>query len=72
MLFSEALELTGFELENDESPIDFFGVYATPSLLDEDEKMKIIIGINNNKTNINLGESVLICSDPVMFLEEKQ
>ena len=51
MLFSEALELTGFELENDESPIDFFGVYATPSLLDEDEEMKIIIGINNNKTN---------------------
>lgn len=71
MLFSEALELTGYELEEHESPIDFFGVYATPSLLD-DEDVKIIIGINNDITNINLGESVLICSDPVMFLEEKQ
>lgn len=71
MLFSEALELTGFALQDDESPIDFFGVYATPSLLDDDEEIKIMIGINNNKTNISLGESVLVCSDPVMFLEEK-
>lgn len=71
MLFSEALELANLELGNDESPIDFFGVYATPSLMDDDSSSRIIVGLNNSITNINYGDSVLICSDPIMFVEDK-
>lgn len=69
MLFSEVLELAGLELKENESPVDFFGVYATPTLMDDDFSPRIIVGINNNTTNINYGDSVLICSDPIMFVE---
>jgi hypothetical protein len=71
MLFSEALELANLELAANESPIDFFGVYATPSLMDDDSSPRIIVGLNNNITNIKYGDSVLICSDPIMFVEDK-
>ncbi len=74
MLFSEVLQLSDLALDENESAVDFFGVYATPSLLDADndnDNENIAVGINNETTVIVHGESVLICSDPIMFIEDK-
>lgn len=70
MLFTEALSLTGYVLKDGESPLDFFGAYASPNLLDGDTT-KIIIGISDEKFKIKYDESLLVGTNPIMILEEQ-
>lgn len=69
MSFSEVVALTGFVLEGDETPLDFFGVYAAPGLL-SDENQRIVVGLTSSLANFVHSNQVVTGSDPIMFIEE--
>lgn len=67
--FSEMLALTGFVLEEGETPLDFFGAYASPGLLSSDNQ-KIVVGLTDTLSDFTLSTNKITGSDPVMFIEE--
>lgn len=67
--FSEILQMGGFDLLPDESPLDFFGVYAAPETI-EDRETRIIVGLNGADMRMRLDERLVTGSDPLMLLEE--
>lgn len=69
MNFSEVVALIGFVLEGDETPLDFFGVYAAPGLL-SDENQRIVVGLTDSLANFVHSNQVVTGSDPIMFIEE--
>jgi len=71
MSFSEMAALTGFVLEADETPLDFFGAYASPGLLSSDNQ-KIVVGLTDTLSNFTNTSHEITGSDPVMFIEETQ
>ncbi|MDP2759256.1 MAG: hypothetical protein Q8O64_02455 [Sideroxyarcus sp.] len=68
--FSEMATSTGFVFEGDESPLDFFGIYAAPGSLDSDTQ-RIVVGLTDAQTCFTHGDRIVAGSDPVMFLEDK-
>lgn len=67
--FSEMMNLTGFTLEQGETPLDFFGVYAAPGLLTSDTQ-RIVVGLTDAVAQFAHQSRDVIASDPIMYLEE--
>lgn len=67
--FSEILRMGGFDLLPEETPLDFFGIYAAPGTI-EDKETRIIVGLNGANMRIEFGERLVTGSDPLMLLEE--
>lgn len=67
--FSEMTALTGFVFEDGETPLDFFGVYASPGLLTS-ENQKIVVGLTGSLASFTHVNHKVTGSDPVMFIEE--
>lgn len=67
--FSEILQMGGFVLLPGETPLDFFGVYAAPSTI-EDEQTRIIVGVDGSDMSVRLDDRLVTGNDPIMFLEE--
>lgn len=66
--FSEIVESTGFDLQADETPLDFFGVYASPGLISS-ESERIVVGLTDWEARFKHDGMDVICSDPMMYLE---
>ncbi|WP_212786547.1 hypothetical protein [Ferrigenium kumadai] len=66
--FSELMTMTGFSLQADETPLDFFGVYASPDLLST-ETQRIVVGLTDLEARFTHSGNEVACSDPMMFLE---
>lgn len=67
--FSEILQLGGFDLQPEESPLDFFGVYAAPGAI-EDKETRIIVGLSSTNMQMEFEERLVTGSDPLMLLDE--
>lgn len=67
--FSEMAALTGFVFEAGETPLDFFGAYASPGLLSSDNQ-KIVVGLTDSLANFIHSNHQVTGSDPIMFIEE--
>jgi hypothetical protein len=67
--FSEMVELTGLTLESGETPLDFFGAYASPGLLSSDDQ-RIVVGLTDKLSTFIHANQQISGSDPVMFIEE--
>lgn len=67
--FSEIVGLGGFALEQDETPLDFFGAYACPGLLDS-EGERIIVGLTDTIARFDHSQFEIASSDPLMYLEK--
>lgn len=67
--FSEITALTGFVFEEGETPLDFFGAYASPGLLSS-ENQKIVVGMTDSLASFIHSNQEVTGSDPVMFIEE--
>lgn len=66
--FSEMVQLTNFSLLEGESPLDFFGVYASPKLLSSDME-KIVVGFTDLIADFPMADRQVSGSDPLMFIE---
>ena len=69
LTFSEMMAITGFVLEPGETPLDFFGVYAAPGLLNSDTH-RIVVGMTDAIAQFNHVNRDVAASDPIMYLEE--
>lgn len=67
--FSEMTTLTGFVFEAGETPLDFFGAYASPGLLSS-ENQKIVVGMTDSLASFIHSNQEVTGSDPIMFIEE--
>lgn len=66
--FTEITQTSGFELQLGETPLDFFGAYASPGLLSS-ESERIVVGFTDHEAKFKHVELDVLCSDPVMYLE---
>lgn len=66
--FSEMVDLTGFTLQPGETPLDFFGVYASPGLISTEEE-RVVVGLTDQEAQFLHNGLDVLCSDPLMYLE---
>lgn len=70
--FSELIQMEGFELLENETPSDFFGIYTVPEHLPgENSNLRIVVGLTHETFNTEHDELLISGSDPVLVLEEK-
>jgi len=68
--FSELVEMTGFDLLEDETPSDFFGIYTVSDHLSGEASARIVVGFTREKFKTEHDGVVVSGSDPVLVLEE--
>lgn len=71
---SDIITSYGFELLPDESGLDFIGVYATPEALDGDNENgpRVVVGLTGEEFSVETDTSLIVASDPIIFLAEDQ
>jgi len=70
--FSELLVSMDFELQPGESPLDFIGIYTTPEAVDGAGAWgaKLIVGFTGSEATQHVDNSLVIASDPLIFIGE--
>ncbi len=73
MPFSEFLTSTDFVLAEDDTALDFLGVYVSPHALDSPEPstQRIIVGFPQREFRMKNDGSLIISSDPLIMLEKQ-
>lgn len=66
--FSEIMGLGEFALEPGETPMDFFGAYASPGLLGN-EGERVFVGLTGKTARFGHSQFEVDASDPLMYLE---
>ncbi len=65
--FSKMMEITGFQLEPDETALDFFGLYATPNMVSSKAET-IIVGFTGEDARFFHDGYDVLSSDPFIAL----